>query len=187
MSKNKTRKKKKKVEKNKTVALIQKGGLLEQIDALSPEKRELIRKKMGTSQIILAFDLVRRIVKASPGFPDDCKTALAFEIMDDLKPTNALEGMFCAQLAVLHFQGMQYLQRAETADMRCHRDPDLNNAIKLLRLQHETIEALMRLRRNGEQKVTVQHVNISGGQAVVGNVVTQGGGAAKKINEDPHA
>jgi hypothetical protein len=34
--------------------------------------------------------------------------------------------------------------------------------------------------------VTVQHVNVSGGQAIVGNV-TQGGGLPTKTKDQPHA
>jgi len=46
-----------------------------------------------------------------------------------------------------------------------------NLAIKLLRLHNETIETLGRYRRGGEQKVTVQHVNVNeGGKAIIGNV-----------------
>jgi len=57
----------------------------------------------------------------------------------------------------------------------------MKSAIKLLRLHNETIEALSRYRRGGEQKVVVQHVNVNnGGQAIVGNVEARGGGKCKK-------
>lgn len=56
----------------------------------------------------------------------------------------------------------------------------MKNAVKLLRLHNETIEALSKYRRGGDQKVTVthQHVNLeSGAQAVVaGNLQVGGGG-----------
>ncbi len=80
-----------------------------------------------------------------------------------MKPQNAIEWMLCAQLALLHFQGMQHLGGAEKADWRQDIGFDLNAAIKLLRLQHETLEALMRYRRKGEQRVVVQHVNVNDG------------------------
>jgi len=50
---------------------------------------------------------------------------------------------------------------------------------KLARTFAAQMEALKRYRTGGEQKVTVQHVNVSeGGQAIVGNV-TQGPGQAE--------
>jgi len=43
------------------------------------------------------------------------------------------------------------------------------------------MEALKRYRASSEQKIVVQHVNVSdGGQAIVGNVTTGGGGIPKK-------
>jgi hypothetical protein len=48
------------------------------------------------------------------------------------------------------------------------------------------VEALNRHRGKGQQKVTVEHVHVhKGGQAIVGAV--QGGGAARKIEEQPRA
>ena len=48
----------------------------------------------------------------------------------------------------------------------------MSQAIKLLRLHNETVDTLGRYRRNGEQKVVVQYVNVqNGGQATVGAVI----------------
>ena len=42
--------------------------------------------------------------------------------------------------------------------------------------------------RAGQQKMTVEHVHVyEGGQAIVGNVGTPGGGFAPKSKEQPHA
>lgn len=63
----------------------------------------------------------------------------------------------------------------------------LNGASKLLTRHHETLDALLKYRRKGEQRVHVEHVHIhGGGQAIVGNVTT-GGGFNKKFEEGPHA
>jgi hypothetical protein len=61
---------------------------------------------------------------------------------------------------------------------------------KLARTFAAQAEALKRYRSGGEQKMTVQHVHVAdGGQAIVGNVnaPTQGVGARKKIEVQPHA
>jgi hypothetical protein len=42
--------------------------------------------------------------------------------------------------------------------------------------------------RQGTAKGTVEHVHVhEGGQAIVGNVETKGGGVAKEVKEQPHA
>jgi hypothetical protein len=52
---------------------------------------------------------------------------------------------------------------------------------KLARTFAAQLEALKRYRRNGEQKVTVEHVTVNeGGKALVGNVTHGGEGASKK-------
>ena len=48
--------------------------------------------------------------------------------------------------------------------------------MKLMRTYTAQVEALARLRRGGEQRVIVQHVNVNeGGQAIVGAVSHPGG------------
>ncbi len=50
------------------------------------------------------------------------------------------------------------------------------------------LDALNRHRGKGQQKVTVEHVHVhEGGQAIVGNVESRGGGFASKAKEQPHA
>jgi hypothetical protein len=65
------------------------------------------------------------------------------------------------------------------------RHGNLNSANKLSRTYSTLLEALNRHRGKGSQKVTVEHVHVhEGGQAIVGNVDTRGGGFAP---EQPHA
>lgn len=143
----------------------------------NPETMKIIT---GTSNEALSIDIVfRSVLATSVVVPGTNSAVLITNAMQELKPQNYLEGMLCSQLISLHCLGMDYLKRAEKADMRCHQDPDLNNAVKLLRLQHDTIESLMKLRRNGEQRVVVQHVNVNdGGKAIVngGDMVAEGRG-----------
>ena len=49
-------------------------------------------------------------------------------------------------------------------------------------------KSLNRHRGKGQQKVTVEHVHVhEGGQAIVGNVESPGGGFTPKSKEQPHA
>lgn len=90
----------------------------------------------------------------------------------DCKEKDLIEQRLERQALELHRHGMTILEFA-SGDLRSQiRDSLLNQAIKLLRLHNETIDTLARYRRNGEQKVVVQYVNVeNGGKAVVGTVV----------------
>ena len=64
----------------------------------------------------------------------------------------------------------------------------INHANKLSRTWATLLEALKRHRGKGQQKVTVEHVNVhAGGQAVVGVGERPGGGERSRSEEQPHA
>jgi hypothetical protein len=59
---------------------------------------------------------------------------------------------------------------------------------KLARTFAAQVSALKQYRSGGEQRVTVQHVNVSdGGNAVIGNINSPGRGVDEKTGEQPHA
>jgi len=102
--------------------------------------------------------------------------------MLDLKPRDAMESMLCSRLIVLQNHIMNCLARAASSEQTEKKtDLNINRATKLTRAFNETLEALNRYRRKGQQKITVQHVNVSdGGQAIIGDLTTGGGESAKK-------
>ncbi|MGA8165152.1 MAG: hypothetical protein WB791_09045 [Waddliaceae bacterium] len=105
----------------------------------------------------------------------------------DLKPNNAREATLVVQAQALFSQGMSLLHWATKESIINKEEHYLKNAIKCLRLHNETMLTLERLRRGGEQKVVVQHVNVTdGGKAAImaGNFKAEGG-VRKKIMEDP--
>jgi hypothetical protein len=68
------------------------------------------------------------------------------------------------------------------------RRENLSQANKLSRTYAVLLNALNRHRGKGQQKVTVEHVHVhEGGQAIVGNVESRGGGIASKAKEQPYA
>ncbi|MFH1254648.1 MAG: hypothetical protein V1646_04430 [bacterium] len=99
-----------------------------------------------------------------------------------LSPKDEFEGMLCTRLIALHSHYMEFMSRASNAAQTPEGvDLNVNRATKLMRVYNETLETLNRYRRKGEQKVTVQHVNVgSGGQAVVNGQINQGGGDNEK-------
>lgn len=99
-------------------------------------------------------------------------------VLLSLAPKDEIEGMLCARLIVLHDQYMQFISRTTCSNQTAAGvDLNINRATKLMRLYNETLDALNKHRRKGEQKVLVQHVNVNdGGQAVVNGQLNQGEG-----------
>lgn len=151
-----------------------------------PAFESIMQDITGTANRDLAIDLHERASLAMPGSMygslQKNKTITA-QVLSELQPQDATEAMLCSQLITLHSQAMEYLRRAEAAELLHFQDSCMNNASKLLKLHHATLEALMRYRRKGEQKVTVQHQYVQvndGGQAIVSSqLIARGGGDRK--------
>ena len=68
-------------------------------------------------------------------------------------------------------RGSTALRRLKDSENVAQQDSNGNLAVKLLRTFTAQVEALQRYRGKGQQKVTVEHVNVNaGGQAIVGTV-----------------
>jgi hypothetical protein len=93
------------------------------------------------------------------------------------------------QLLAAHNATMECYRRAILPEQTSEgRSQNLNQANKLSRTYAVLLDALNRHRGKGQQKVTVEHVHVhSGGQAVVGMVGAPGGGAPRKLEDQPHA
>jgi hypothetical protein len=108
-------------------------------------------------------------------------------------PGDELEGMLATQMIAAHNAAMECYRRAMIRDQTFEgRRENLSQANKLSRTYTTLLEALNRHRGKGQQKVTVEHVNVhAGGQAVVGMVATPagqpGGGVASENQRQPHA
>ena len=101
-----------------------------------------------------------------------------------MDPKDIIEAQLCSRLLILHSKAMYFMNNAMGSDSTKVVDLNINRFTKLMRLHNETLEALNRHRRKGEQKVTVQHVYINkGGQAVVAGEFTPGGGNEEKVKE----
>ena len=107
----------------------------------------------------------------------------AVDALVGIKPGDELEGMIAAQLIACHNASMECHRRAMIREQTFEgRRENLNQANKLSRTYAALLEALNRHRGKGEQKVTVEHVHVhEGGQAIVGNVESPGGGDPAEI------
>ncbi|MCZ4368808.1 hypothetical protein [Sulfitobacter dubius] len=100
------------------------------------------------------------------------RLARALDLYESLAPTDGLEGMLAAQMVGTHHAALECLRMAAVPGQTfASRDMNLKHAQKLMALYTQQMAALNKHRSKGQQKVTVEHVNVhAGGQAVVGNV-----------------
>ncbi|MBS0649430.1 MAG: hypothetical protein JSS10_09455 [Verrucomicrobia bacterium] len=157
----------------------------------------LIKRIVGTKDTEIARSIVSStfmailptLTKEGDGDNADKCMNLILQSMHDFQPKDAIEARLIAQEIALYQHGMNSLAIAASTNQTQPKEAYVNMAVKLLRIHLETIEALNRHRRGGEQKVIVQHqqVNITGqAQAVVGNFHSGGVGTSLKTEERPH-
>ncbi len=101
----------------------------------------------------------------------------AAELLHNIAPQDAVEGMLAVQMIGAHSAAMHCLQLASLNKQTFEgRELNLKHATKLLRTYTAQVEALTKYRNKAKQTVIVKHVHVhEGGQAIVG-LVDQGGG-----------
>ena len=106
----------------------------------------------------------------------------ALELYESLEPADGAEGMLAMQMVGTHDAALECLKRAALSHQTFEgRDMALKHAHKLMTLYTQQLAALNKHRGKGQQKVTVEHVNVeAGGQAIVGNVDAGAMGARKQ-------
>lgn len=129
---------------------------------------EAIKDLTGTTDITLATEISFKGTSAIAEEKGGRKANIAAQALADNPPQDSTEARLTLQANALYSQGMAYLNRAEQNNMIPQCEFYIKNAMKLLRLHNETVEALSKYRRRGEQRVVVQHVNVEG-QAIVNN------------------
>lgn len=152
----------------------------------------LIMETTGSNDSGIGLRMLSHIAKATIG--SKAKNEMIVKelnglgrVMRALSPQDEYEAQLIAQLTVLHEHSMDWLGRAMRTERVDFANIYLNGASKLLARHHETLDALLKYRRKGEQRVHVEHVHVhEGGQAIVGNVST-GMGMNPKTVEGPHA
>lgn len=90
----------------------------------------------------------------------------------DLAPRDVADGLLASQMLATHAAVMECLRRAMLENQTAAgREADLGLAARLSNLHLRQLAAYDRRRGRGQQKVTVEHVNVAdGGQAIVGNI-----------------
>ena len=152
-----------------------------------------LQNAFGTTSVPFArLELASLIMAISPkgaDAPSDAAINAVLAVVDGVQPENEIEAMLAGQMAVTHALSLELLGRARRAEELPQFESAANYATKMLRTFAVQAETLAKLRRGGEQKVTVEHVHVhSGGQAIVGTVTHPvGGGGHAKPEDQPHA
>jgi hypothetical protein len=138
---------------------------------------------LGTHDIDLVKNTIAQIGSiCSPGDPAlkistiPINAALASII--EIDPKDSIELMLASQMTATHALAMEMSRRAMDGEQTLDGvDKNINFTNKLMRTFSTQVEALNKYRTKGQQKITVQHVNVNnGGQAVIGDVKPGGGG-----------
>ena len=109
---------------------------------------------------------------------DVAKANGSLAMLHGINPRDALEGMLATQMVAVHNMTMEMSKRAMLDEQTVEGvNSGINRATKLMRTFTAQMEALQKYRTNGQQTIQVQHVQVNdGGQAIIGNVKTGGGG-----------
>ncbi len=134
----------------------------------------------GTDVRLLQTELIRQ-VGATLWIPehlsedarlDRIKAAIA--MLEGIKPQGEIENLLATQMVASHNTAMECLRRAMVERQpSAVRDLNLKPAAKFLSIYSRQVEVLDKRRGKGQQKMTIEYINVEpGGQAIVGHVET---------------
>jgi hypothetical protein len=96
--------------------------------------------------------------------------AMALDAANSIQASNSLERMLAHQMAIAHKIVMEQIWRLPYEHNAWAQAKRLNAAARCMAVYQRGLLALHKVRQNGQQRITVQYVNVSnGGQAVIGN------------------
>lgn len=132
----------------------------------------------GASTVETAVRRLNEIIASMPEYHrnrDGDVYALIMDAMTSLKvpaPRDEVESMLSTQMISTHLAAIECLKRTALLEQTFEgRQSGLVHAQKLMALYLRQIETLDKHRGRGQQKTTVEHVNVkAGGQAIAGNV-----------------
>jgi hypothetical protein len=135
---------------------------------ISAEKPDAITTEASLDRI----DLVAR-AKAD---------SLALDLADSVNAKDSTEKLFAHREAVAHSFGMKLIEHAHQQTSPMWGARLANVAMRCFEVANDTALKLARLRNGGNQTFEVRYVNVAaGGQAIVGNVTTQGDGKKTRL------
>lgn len=141
---------------------------------------ENLREILGTSNCHAGGAFLQQLIAVvdpdSKDMPRHCNTVAP--LLRAISPKDELESMLAVQMIGVHSMAMEMMRRGMQADHTSHVDSCTNRVTKLSRTFLAQLEALNKHRGAAQQKVVVEHVNVSdGGQAIVAGSI--GGGKSE--------
>jgi hypothetical protein len=145
------------------------------VDAVSSEQ---IENATGSKARVLQLSLLEQLRNAL-WLPNQLgeerqwdRLRAAIALLEGIRPQDEIEGMLAVQMAATHNAALECLRRAMLPEQTfAGRENNLKHGAKLLGIYVQQLAALDKRRGKGQQKVTVEYVNVeSGGQAIVGHV-----------------
>ncbi len=134
----------------------------------------------GMPDLDAASKLIAQTVNATADAHNLKNANAAISMLQGIGPQDGLEGMLACQMVAVHNMAAECARRAMITERTEAADRYIQQSTKLMNVFTRQIEALQKYRTKGQQKITVQHVNVGhGGQAIVGNV-HQGVGEGEK-------
>ena len=142
----------------------------------------LMMNALGTvnDQFVDAIVMQLCHLASADGKVDGPKLNRALSMVTGVKPNDEVEAMLATQMAAVHNATINAALHLNSANMLNQVEAYTNGLNKLARTFAAQVEALKKYRASGEQTISVQHVNVTAEQAVVGNVHTGGGGTNEK-------
>ncbi len=143
---------------------------------------------IGTAELDFLNGLLKQLANAGTQGRVVEERGLNFmlAVVKGVEPKDQVETMLAAQMAAVHMATMTFARRLAHVETLPQQDSAERAFNKLARTFAAQVEALKRYRTGGEQKVTVEHVNVSaGGQAIVGNVTHGGRGSSENKGSSP--
>jgi hypothetical protein len=143
----------------------------------------MLMQAIGTKDMAFYDGLIAQLANAGTQSRqvDERQLNFMLSVIQGIEPRDQMEAMLAAQMAAVHSAMMKFARRLSHADTIQQQDSASNAFNKLARTFASQLETLKKYRSTGEQKVTVQHVQVNeGGQAIVGDVIQGGGDGSKK-------
>jgi hypothetical protein len=137
-----------------------------------------LKKAMGTCSREVATTLLEQVMAGSfrSNSSREQQLLAAYDMLVEMAPEDPLESMLGAQMIAVHFQAMELMRQAAVCSIPESSRLYLNLSTKLMRAYAQQMEAFRKNRQKGRQEIRVEHINISGGQTILGNVAHPGVG-----------
>ena len=155
------------------------------IHASTSSDKEAMQNLLGTNSTDFVNEIVRQtigILNVGSFTNKEINVNSILAVINGLGCEDEVEAIIGTHISWLNVLILDCIRRGYSTDNTFEgRDANINRACKLLRAFSSQMDTLNKYRNRGNQKMTVEHVNINeGGQAVFGSISSKREGASEK-------